>query len=687
MLDFNTMKKYSNSVPTVGGRVLRLSLVLAAVCSVVIVLLIIAARPGEVQSGELSFTILHTNDEHSALLPHTLTVNEGIAGEDHYRIGGFARLAMAIEQVRQEKQVQGEPVLLFNAGDFLGGAAFGWLAPHGYSPEIKLLQEMGYDAVVIGNHEYDYGPDTLADYLLRAGYPGAHQETVVLAANTRAPEDHPLASRQLYLLDQVFELKNGLKIGVFGLIGEDAINVTADTGELEFQDQSQVARDALSRLEEQGADVIVAVTHSGVDEDRELARDVPGIDIIVGGHCHTALDEPVMEGKTIIVQAGYMVEFLGQLELAYDPAGEKVRVRNEENETPFLLPIDDRFEPHPGIASLVDAYKEKLDNLVSEMTDGRFEDILAAVARSDFEITNRPPLQETPAGNFITDAMRLVTEEVSGERMDVAIQANGSIRGSFVPVSEAGKPGKISFYDITGVAGLGYGDDVYPGYSIITTYLTGEELLRLLEVAALLEELMGDTYFLQFSGLRYSYNPQNIVLFTIPFMDQPLPSTRAVVEAELYSGEGVQPAGEGDYQPLEKGDETLYRLVTDTYILSFLPMVGELLPGLEIVPKNAAGEPVPLERKEELTVPHRGRELKVWETVVEYAASQPPGEDGVPAIPELYSDTSGRINQVSTFPLVAWIYLGIAALAAGFCFLLRRRWRRNKMKHHASFYR
>ncbi len=117
--------------------------------------------------------------------------------------------------------------------------------------------------------------------------------------------------------------------------------------------------------------------------------------------------------------------------------------------------------------------------------------------------------------------------------------------------------------------------------------------------------------------------------------------------------------------PLEWGDEELYHVVTDTYILSFLPMIGDLLPRLEITPKDADGNPLVLENMLELTVSHRGRELKVWETVAEYAASLPPGEDGLPVIPDDYRQAAGRIKQVPTFPMVGWVYLAVGGISAG----------------------
>jgi len=122
----------------------------------------------------------------------------------------------------------------------------------------------------------------------------------------------------------------------------------------------------------------------------------------------------------------------------------------------------------------------------------------------------------------------------------------------------------------------------------------------------------------------------------------------------------------------------LYHLVTDAYLLLFLPLVTDMLPQLEIVPKNVDGEPVPLDRIDELIIHHAdGRELKVWEAVLIYAAAQASGADGVPQIPAYYEDIAGRITKVWTFPLLGWLLLISAAIVAGIiCLVLRRRKRR-----------
>ena len=629
---------------------------------------------------ELYFSILHTNDMHSALIPHSPAVDYRL-GEKDPAVGGFARLANAVNEIREKKSGEGEPVLLLDAGDFLGGGAFAWLALNGSAPELSIMQEMGYDAVTIGNHEYDYGADVLVQYLLKAGYPEAHQETLVVASNTEAPSAHPLAAKGLYRKTAMFELENGLKVGIFGLIGKDAVLVIGDSGDVQFLDQHQTARQMADDLEEQGADVIVAISHSGVEEDRELAKSVPGIDVIIGGHCHTALHEPVLQGTTIIVQAGSLGMYLGELELAYSSNTDTVRVRNGENDHDFLIPISSSFTCDPQIDTLVDEYTLDLNAYVEEVTSGKFDDVMSTVARSDFVLSDLPPFNETALGDFVTDAMRFVAQEFIGEKVDIAGQANGNIRSSISPGTMGYSAGNISFYEIIEATGVGRGLDGYPGCPIAHVYLTGEEVRRVLEITILLQEFMGDSYFLHFSGLRYSYNPNNAVLLTVPFVNMPIPTMRAVTRAELYTGDGVQPVNGEEYVPLKRGDEKLYHLVTNAYLLLLLPLVKDMLPQLEVVPKDVHGELVPLDRVDELIIRHPdGRELKLWEVVVIYATAQLSGEGGVSQISDYYSSVGGRITKVWTFPLIGWLVSVLVVIVTAIIYLVIRRKKHKKPK-------
>jgi hypothetical protein len=202
---------------------------------------------------------------------------------------------------------------------------------------------------------------------------------------------------------------------------------------------------------------------------------------------------------------------------------------------------------------------------------------------------------------------------------------------------------------------------------------------RLLEINVLLQEFETDPFFLQISGVRYSYNPANAVLLTVPLINLPIPTTRAVTGIELYTGDEIQPVNSEGYISLKRGDEKLYHVVTDAYILLVSSRVRGMLPQVEIVPKNADGEPVPPERFDELIVHQAdGTELKVWEAVVIYAAAQLPGVDGIPQIPDYYEGVAGRINKTWTFPLAGWLLLILAVIVVGIAFFVFRRRKHKK---------
>lgn len=610
------------------------------------------------QSDEkLDFTILHTNDEHSHLVPHPVV-------DDHPEFmdrakGGIARVAGEIDKIRQEKQQAGEPVLLFSAGDFLGGPAFGWLPlKEGVSAEMNLFRRMGYDAVTIGNHEFDYGPDLLSEYLASAGYPDISREMSLLSANIEPPADHPLRDLGIQKTTMI-TLENGLRVGLFGLIGNDAIRKSARKGDVRFLDPIESAQQAVDSLHAKGAEVIVAITHSGVEEDRQLARKVPGVHIIVGGHSHTELSEPVEVNDTIIVQAGKYLEHLGRIELSWDRDANQLIVRNEQNRKPYLIPISDVSEINPEIQREVDQYEEFLDQWVDTLTNGRVETVRQVVAESEFNL-QRAARSEATIGNFITDAMKFSAERRTGLDVHAAVQANGAIRAEIITGREAWSEGQISFYDMMMAASLGSGDDGRPGYPLVSFYLTGGEVVTALELSVLLSELLDYSYFLQLSGLKVSYDPERAILFRIPFSGTPVPARRAVLSAEIETAEG-------NWKKLNRGDEQLYHIVTDRYIAEFLPEVGNLLPGFTITLKDETGEPISLDKAVMMT---QQGELKVWEALLDYTYSLRKQQDEIAALPVEYSNVQGRIAFRDASPVWLWP----VAISAGFIFLLTVGW-------------
>jgi 5'-nucleotidase / UDP-sugar diphosphatase len=613
---------------------------------------------------ELHVTFLHTSDEHSAVLP--LPFVDYRAGELGRTHGGFARLATVVDRVRARRG-ESEPVLLTSAGDYLSGSPFSWLILDGESPELGTMVEVGYDVVTLGNHEFDYGGERLAQYLSAAGFPGTAGRTVVVASNTRPPPGHPLGALGIQHT-HVRELPNGLRVGFLGLLGEGAARFVTLAAPVEFAHSHAAAAAAVEELRGDGVHLVVAITHSGVEEDRALARAVPGIDLILGGHNHLLLTEPERAGATLILHPGAHLEQLLQLELAVDTARGEVRVRNDETGTPFVVALDGSVPEHPGVAARVKAMRARLDARVAELSGGRLADASQTVARSDFVLPADPGREETPLGNFVADAVFRAAEEATGLPVDFAFQASGLIRADLAPGGAAANQGEIAFFDLARALGMGFGPDSLPGYPLVSVHLTGDEVRRVLEVSVLLSEMMGRSYFLQVSGLRARYDPRRALWGRIPFRGTPLPSGRAVLSAERLTSAGPV--------PLRRGDGELYHVVTDLYVASFLPMIGRVVPGLAVVPKDRGGAPIA--EIESAIVRHQGEELKIWQAALEHALAQPPGADGVPQMAARYAGTEGRLERARGTPLLLWPALALAALLGLVAWLVARRRRRRR---------
>jgi 5'-nucleotidase / UDP-sugar diphosphatase len=627
-----------------------------------IALLCIALSATVALSAEKRFTLLHTTDEHATLLPAPRV--DYHPQKSNPAVGGYARLSTLVSRVRTEKA--DEPVMLFSSGDIIGGTPFSWLILEGYSPEIELMQHIGYDGMTIGNHEFDYGPDVLAEYFLRAGYPGQNGSPGLVAANLEIPLGHRLQEVGLQP-HRLYPLPNGIVLGVFGLLGKGAYKVAPAAAPVSVSDLHEAAAAQVAALRAAGADIIIALTHSGIKEDRELAADVAGIDIILGGHDHIVTDPPEAVGGTLILHSGYNLKYVGRLELAWDSDTGQLDLINAANQTPYLMPLDSGVAEDPVVLARIDDYTRKLNAFLADHTEGLVDDVAGHLVHSEFSMRVDRPYSETTVGNFVTDAMRLATEALLGEKVDIAFQANGNIRSDIVPGTMPWSGGMVSFFDLVSVSGLGMGPDDRAGYPMVSIYLTAREVHNILEISSLLSQLMGNRYFLQVSGLRYRYDPGKALWMRIPFLNTPVPAYRSVREVELYTGGGRQ--DQDQFEPLDTQGEHLYHVVTDYYLTAFLPMVGEKLPRLELVLKDKAGNPV---SPEDAIIKHSDREFKVWEAVARYGVSLAPDDKGVGVMPGFYRTTHGRIDTVKGVPLKVWAHLALYAILLGLVFAVYR---------------
>jgi 5'-nucleotidase / UDP-sugar diphosphatase len=578
--------------------------------------------------GKKTFTILHTNDLHSNLIgmgpasdytPFTLN-------DDSTR-GGFARLATLIAQRREARKDLG-PVLVLDAGDYSMGTAFG-AAIRETGGELQLLSLMGYDATTFGNHDFDLGPDGLARALGVAANAG--RIPAVVASNTDFSKDDAtlsdlqrLAKAGVIRRYTVVE-RGGIRFGIFGLMGKESIFYTSGAGAIAFPDAIEKAKEILAVLREaEKVDVVLCLSHGGLEqnkdgtftdgEDVRLAKAVPGIDVVIGGHTHTALKEAiVVDGRTPVVQTGKYGQNLGELVITLD--GGKPTVDFYK-----LHPIDDSIVGDRGIADEIEKYKKTITSVVFA-SRGYSIDQPLAVAAQDLPNTFTDIAASMPLANLVTDAFRKAT------KADIAFNANGTMRAGLT----RGKSGVQTVYDVFAVAPLGAGVvDTTAGSTLVTGYFTGQELKHLLEFFLIDSPAHPGEYFPRTSGMRFRYDPSR-------------PQFNAVTAIELgdldHGYRAIDISGQ---------DERLYSLTCSLYVGMILAAIPKYTKGrLSLVPKNKDGRPLKskvealdmprvttpdllpppgtLDRSSVETVTENGavREIKEWQAIMDHLRSLP----------------------------------------------------------------
>lgn len=322
--------------------------------------------------------ILHTNDIHGYI--------------EATERGGLVKVAAAVETLR--KTFPGEVVLL-DAGDTsLGTPVSGLL--HG-QPTAEIIDLLDYDAVALGNHEFNWGKSVL--HSLTTAF-----QTNVLCANLVTVDGSPSPFPAYTVVE-----RNGIKLGIIGLVTSDTYRrAPAEATEgWQFLEPEQAVRSVLPMLPKD-CNLVISLNHIGLKADQKLARAVPEIDLIVGGHSHTPLREVVYEGDTPIVQAGCYGEYLGVLEISVDTKLNTAKVVSYR-----LLRFDDTSPVLAGAQAIVDRYTRELAPVLKKV-----------VARLPEKLSNQPKGSgyDTSVGNFIADALRAVTGA------DVAFYNRGGAR-------------------------------------------------------------------------------------------------------------------------------------------------------------------------------------------------------------------------------------------------------------------
>lgn len=651
-----------------------LALLLAALCA----LPVGAVAEGCTQETNVT-TILFTHDLHSHFLPQPTA--EG--GES----GGYARLKTVIDGER----AMNPAALLVDGGDFSIGSLIQTLYTT-QAAELRTMGAMGYDAVTIGNHEFDHKGTGFAEMLNSAK--AAQQAAVelllvdarpledmdayrerfgpvtpvlptLLEANYAPADDNPdrafiRSAMEGYGVTDCMTLeRGGVTYGLFGLMGVDS-DECAPTSGFTRTDAAKAAKRCVETLKGEGAEIIVCLSHSGTgdslasSEDEELAKAVDGIDVIVSGHTHSTLAEPLVVNDTYIVSSGPYCQNLGSLTFSWGGSGEK-RLLDYR-----LIPIDETVAENPEIAGLVEQWKDMVGETYLARYGLTYDEVLT---HSDYDLnTPASAVQENNGlGTLVSDAFLWADRTLNAAYADsphtVSVTADGVLRANL----PAGDLTAAMAFD---VLSMGVGEDGTSGFPLVAVYLTGKELKAAMEVDASVTPIMPAAQ-LYMSGAKYAFNTKRMFF-------------NRVYDAAL-TDVTFDESGTGNAYEID--DNALYRVVTGMYSAQMLGTVKSKSMGLlSLEPKQANGTPV-TDFADCILYDANGNELKEWYALAAYLEQF--GEDG---LPDRYADPANGCKQVSDsfapgqllagWNGITWVVLGIVLLILVLIFLLIRSLRR-----------
>ena len=462
--------------------------------------------------ADYELNILHINDLHSRIEPinkYDSTCSDEEASKNEC-FGGIARVKTAIDTRRGE--LQGKNVLVLDAGDQFQGSLFYSMFKSG--PIADFMNGMGFDAMAIGNHEFDDGPEELLKFIEASEFP-------IISGNTIAAEGSILAGKyDPYIIKDL----GGEKVAVVSVLATDTDETSAPGDQITFEDEVEYLKKAVADLQGQGIDKIIVLSHVGYERDKQIAAAVDGIDVIVGGHSHTLLSStddkasgpyPTLvknpAGTDVpIVQAYAYSKYLGDLKVVFDDNG---AVKSVEG-APKLL--DSSVVEDAGYAAKVKELSLPLEELKQKVV-GETQNVIVG----DRNVCR---IQECTMGNLVADAQ---LDRVKDQGITISIANGGGLRASI---------------DRGGVT-MGEVLTVLPFQNTIATFqIKGSDLRAALENGvSQIEE--GAGRFPQVAGMKYSF-------------DRSKPAGERIVDVQVREGEA--------FVPLDP--EKTYGVVTNNYV-------------------------------------------------------------------------------------------------------------------------
>jgi 5'-nucleotidase/UDP-sugar diphosphatase len=359
-------------------------------------------------AADYSLTILHTNDFHARFEPIS-KYDSGCSSEDNAEgkcFGGSARLVTAIADAKARSNNS----ILVDGGDQFQGTLFYTYYKGALAAE--MMNKVGYDAMTVGNHEFDDGPEVLAGFMSAVSFP-------VLMSNADVSNEPLLAGK---LAKSTVIERGGEKLGLIGLTPDDTGDLASPGDNITFSDPVAAVQGEVDALTAMGVNKIIVLSHSGYGVDQRVAAETTGVDVIVGGHSNTLLSNtneraagayPTMVGETAIVQAYAYGKFLGELNVTFNDAGEIVEAVGE----PLVMDAS-VTEDAATVARIAEAAKPLEEIRTKVVAEA------AAAIEGDRSVCRAV---ECPMGSLIADAM---LDRVKDQGVDIAIQNGGGIRAS-----------------------------------------------------------------------------------------------------------------------------------------------------------------------------------------------------------------------------------------------------------------
>ncbi len=455
--------------------------------------------------ADYSLTIIHTNDFHDRFEPIS-KYDSGCSAEDNTAgecFGGAARLVTAIGEARARSNNS----ILVDGGDQFQGTLFYTYYKGDVSAEI--MNGLDYDVMVVGNHEFNHGPETLRAFVEAAEFP-------VLMANADISAEPQLSD----VIERTVILeRGGERLGFIGITPQNNGELSSPGPNITFTDPIEAVQAEVAALEAEGINKIIVLSHSGLSVDLALAEAVPQIDVIVGGHSHTLLANsddkaaspyPTMVGNTAIVQAYAYGRYLGELNVTFDEEG----VISEAVGEPILLDasVAEDEATVARIAELAQPLEEIRQEVVAEA---------AAPIEGDRSVCRA---MECEMGNLVTDAM---LDRVKDQGIQIAFQNGGGLRASI-------DAGEVTMGEVL---------TVLPFQNTLSTFeVKGATLIAALENGVSQVE-DGAGRFPQVAGMKFTWDPAAE------------PGSR-IVEVMVADGDG--------YEPLDP--EATYGVVSNNYV-------------------------------------------------------------------------------------------------------------------------